>query len=474
MRVPIAVLDVGSTAIKGALVDEELQRFDVVEAPVALHQCEGRVEIDAEAVASAVSELLARLGEGGRAAAVGLACQRSTCLLWERAGGRAATPALSWMDRSTEPRTAALASQAGRIAERTGLRLSPHYAAPKLAALLDELPGGRRRAAAGELLAGTLDAFLVHRLTGAPSTEPGQAGRTLLCGLESGGWDEELCALFDIPAACLPPIAPSAGPRGQTASGPLTALAGDQQAALLGHGGWRTGVAACHFGTGAFVLASTGERILRHEGLLAAALATTEGERRHQLEGTVNAAGSALDWALTATGADLDTWRERALDPEALPRALPAFSGAGAPWWRPRAGAVLADLSLATSPEDLVGGVLCGIAMCVLDCVAAVREAGLALDLVRVSGRLTRLAGLVDLLADAGGLTVDVAADEEAGLAGIVRLARCGLTGTTAPLDFEPPAARRRQPRWSASRAARVRERWRSFAQLALRLADGD
>ncbi len=464
----LAVVDQGSTLTKGAVVDLAGERREEISLPVASRVDGPRIEHDPAAIAAGVEVTLGRLLEGRRIAAIGLTCQRSTCLVWDRASGEPLTAALSWRDVSQGGRVEALAGQAEEVARRTGLRLSPHYAAPKLAHLLESLPGGRRRAEAGELVAGTLDAFLLRRLVGVDATEPGHAGRSLLYNLESGDWDPRLCELFGVPRAALPALAPSAAPRGEHRGVQVTAVAGDQQAALLGHGGWEPGVTAVHFGTGAFVLAATGETARRHPGLLSAVVASTAAGRRFQLEGSVNSAGAAVDWACALTGADIEAFADRDLDPERLPRVFPAFAGAAAPWWRHDARAVVAGLTLETGADDLVRGVLAGVAMRVVDCLEALAEAGVPTATLRASGKLTRLSGLVGLLADAAGVAVEVSADEETGLAGIARLAATGLGALPDPAGA-PRIARRRDPAWPPERARAARRRWRQFVDRALR-----
>ena len=257
----VAALDQGSSSTKGALIDARTGRtLAAARAAVAIDRRGERAEHDPEAVLASVRRVIDELAAAGRPAALALACQRSTCLLWERASGRPLTAALSWQDTSAAARVRELAPAGDEVARRTGLRLTPYYAAPKLARLLDETPGARGRADGGEVVAGTLDAFLVHRLAGSPSTEPGHAGRTLLYDLDSGAWDPGLCARFRVPEAALPELRPSVGERGPVpwpggSAVPLLAAVGDQQAALVGNGGERKGVVVAHFGTGAFVLA---------------------------------------------------------------------------------------------------------------------------------------------------------------------------------------------------------------------------
>ncbi len=456
----IAAVDQGSTGTKAALVDDTGRRLAQSTRRIERTATGPRIEHDPEALAASVEACLEEVLAAGRPAGLGLTCQRSTCLIWERDTGRPLTRALSWQDVSEAARVGTLAAHADEVAARTGLHLSPHYAAPKLARLLDELPGGRRRAASGELVAGTLDAFLAQRLTGEATTEPGQAGRTLLYNLDSGAWDPELCALFGVPPEALPRLLASAEPRGEWRGLPLLAVAGDQQAALLGHGGWRPGVVAAHFGTGAFVLASCGDRPRRQPGLLAAVLASTPERRRFQLEGAVNSAGSAVDWACRLTGERLELWRHRELDPRRLPRVVPSFAGLGAPWWRPGAAAEITGLRHQHDGAALVGGVLAGVGQRVLDCVEAIVAAGVAVDTLRVSGKLTRLRGLVALLADLGQLPVEVAAEEETGLDGIARLARAALTGDSAALEAAGRNRRLVEPTWPAAAAGEARREW--------------
>lgn len=454
------MVDQGSTGTKAALVDAAGRHLAASSRPVASALAGGRIEHDPESLVASVTACLDKVTRGARPAAVGLTCQRSTCLVWERDSGRPLTRALSWQDLSQAARVSALQAHAVDVADRTGLHLSPHYAAPKLSLLLDEVPHGRRRAAAGELVAGTLDAFLAQRLTGEATTEPGHAGRTLLYNLDTGEWDEKLCDLFGVPRPALPRLLASAEPRGSWRGLPLVAVAGDQQAALLGHGGWQPGVVAAHFGTGAFVLASCGDTPLRRSGLLAAVLASTPRRRRFQLEGTVNSAGSAVDWACRLTGERLDDWQTRPLDPRRLPRVLPAFAGLGAPWWRPNATAEVTGLRPEHDGGALLGGVLAGVGQRVLDCVEAIAAAGVEVRALRVSGKLTRLQGLVDLLADLGQLPVEVAAEEETGLTGIARLAAAALGDDTVALERPAGNTRVAEPIWQPADAHEARQSW--------------
>lgn len=480
----VAALDQGSSSTKGALLDARTgASVAAASAPVEIRREGERAEHDPEAVLASVRRVLDELAAAGRPAALALACQRSTCLLWERAGGRPLTAALSWQDTSAAPRVRELAPLAAEVARRTGLRLTPYYAGPKLARLLDETPGARERAAAGEVVAGTLDAFLAHRLAGRPTTEPGHAGRTLLYELEGGGWDPWLCARFGVPEAALPELLPSVAARGSVAwrgeegAVPLLAVAGDQQAALVGNAGEDGEAVVAHFGTGAFVLAGSGPAPRRHPGLLAAVAWSSAAARHFQLEGSVNSAGSAVDWAARLAGVALGDLPDDPLDPERLPLCLPGFVGVAAPWWVQTHGALLAGVRLEHDGLALLRGTLAGVAMRVADCIESLVEAGLAPRVVRASGRLATLAPLAQLLADATGLPVEVMAEQEAGLRGAARLAALALAaagdadgGAAAAArlaDWAPVVRERREPRWGSARRSAARSRWRDFVAAA-------
>lgn len=462
----VAAVDQGSSATKGAAFGEHLEVLAEARSAIGVARDGDRVEHDAlEIAASVVSTLEELARRAGPLSALGLAVQRSSCLLWDRLTCDPLSPVISWQDRRHGLAAERLEEPlAARVRETTGLFVSPHYAALKLRGLLDGDRTLRQRAERGEVIAGTLDAWLVHRLTGAPSTEPGLAGRTLLYDLERDEWSAALLAAFDIPRAALPALRPAGGERGRWRGVPLLVLLGDQQAALVGHGGWRPGVVAAHFGTGAFVLASTGESIVRHPGLLSAALAALGGERRFQIEGTVQSAGSALDWAASRSGLALDALAQVELDPLSLPTLVPAFVGLGAPWWRPRARASIDGLELGTSREDLLRATLAGIAQRVADNVDAMREAGVGVEVLRLSGRLARRADLSQLLCELVGAPVEVSAEEESGLDGIARLA-AAVSGERSWLETAAAAKVRYAPAWSEPRRREARARWRAALQ---------
>ena len=464
----IAVVDLGSTLVKGGLYSPDGRSLHSASLPVTAVVDGASVEHDPHELLRSIETLLADFQKAGAVRALGVTCQRSTCLLWERSSGHALTSAVSWRDSSATDLVDRLAHRAPEVATRTGLHLSPYYAAPKLSHLLSSQPDLRRGAEAGEVVAGTLDAFLVHNLTGVPSTEAGHAGRTLLYNLELDTWDPALCDLFEIPEASLPALEPSIGHRGKWQGVPLTAVAGDQQAALLAHGGWDEEVTAAHFGTGAFVLTGTGTTLLRHPGLLSAVLASSSAQRHFQVEGAVNSAGAAMDWISARTGVGPEEWGQRPLAPERLPRVLPALSGLATPWWRPEVRTVVEETGDPSSPLDLADGVLVGVAMRVVDCFEALAAAGAPAEIFRLSGKLTRCRAVVDLIANLTQVRVEVSAEEEPGLAGIARLAAAGLQPDSASLTGGTPVSYTRDPDWPPDRSQAARSDWLHFVQRIL------
>ena len=281
-----------------------------------------------------------------RIAAIGLTNQRETTIVWERATGKAIAPALVWQDRRTAPACDRLKDRQAWVSERTGLVIDPYFSATKIAWILDHVPGARRRAEAGELAAGTVDSFLVWHLTAGRRfvTDATNASRTLLMDLKTLRWADDLCDLFGVPPRILPEIRPSSGEFGQT-SGlhflpdglPILGIAGDQQASLIGQGCVEAGQAKCTYGTGAFLLAHTGGRIVpSRNGLITTLAATLEGQPpQYALEGSVFVAGAAVQWfrdGLKAIGASYEI---NPLSLESDPAMdvvfVPALTGPGRP-----------------------------------------------------------------------------------------------------------------------------------------------
>lgn len=310
---------------------------------------------------------------------VGLTTQRSTVVLWDRRTGRPLTPAVSWQDRRALDLCRALAPYGSLIRRLTGLPLSPHYAAPKIRWLLDHIPNGQRRAERGEVLCGTMNTYLLWHLSGGATflTDHTHAGRTLLMNLSTLRWDTRLSALFDIPLVMLPEIKPTLADFGEIRIGkthvPVLASIGDQQASAIGQGGVRGGDLCLNYGTGAFALLFTGEKLVRCRGLLSNIAWSSLDQRMYVLEGGVNAVGSGIEWLREMLGLpkDLRVIERVARSARGSTRVLPAFAGLAAPYWDPKAEGLISGVSLATEKGDLVRGFLDGVAFLIAQIVRA-------------------------------------------------------------------------------------------------------
>jgi glycerol kinase len=305
--------------------------------------------------------------------AVGITNQRETVVMWDRASGEPVAPAIVWQDRRTAERCRAL-KQEGReawVRERTGLVLDPYFSATKLAWLLASDDALRARAEAGELAAGTIDAWLVWTLTDGAvhATDPTNASRTLLYDIGAGAWSGELLELFGVPRALLPEVRPSAGEFGTVAHGapaagaPIAGVAGDQQAALFGQGCWEPGRAKSTYGTGAFLLMHTGgDRVASENGLLTTVACGPRGEPAYALEGSIFIAGAAVQWLRDELGVITDAAETQALaqglDDNGGVYLVPAFAGLGAPHWEPDARGTIVGRSRGSGRAHLARAAL--------------------------------------------------------------------------------------------------------------------
>jgi glycerol kinase len=384
----------------------------------------GWVEHDAEEIwegtVRAAREALA--GAGASPDAIGITNQRETVVLWDRATGRPLHHAIVWQDRRTTERCAALRREGaeGWIRERTGLVLDPYFSATKLEWLLDRIPEARVRAEAGELAAGTIDSWLIWKLTGGRvhATDPTNASRTLLYDIERLVWDDELLATFGIPRALLPEVRPSSGEFGSTVpelfgtATPIAGVAGDQQAALFGQGAWEPGLAKNTYGTGAFLLLHTGsERRTSTHGLLTTVACGPRGEAAYALEGSIFVAGAAVQWLRDGLGIIAG-----AAETEALARELdgndgvyfvPAFVGLGAPWWDPEVRGTIVGLTQRAGRAHLARAALEAMAYGTHDVLRAMEaDAGVHASSLAADGGASANDWLMQFQADILGVPV--------------------------------------------------------------------
>jgi len=423
----VLALDQGTTSSR-ALV------FDADGRVAALAQQEfrqifpqpGWVEHDPEEIwtsqLAVAREALAALPPGAEVAALGLTNQRETTLVWERETGRPVGPAIVWQDRRTADRCAELRGRGleARIRATTGLVLDPYFSGTKLAWILDRVPGVRARAEAGELAFGTVDSWLIWRLTGGAvhATDPSNASRTLLFDLAAGDWSEELLTLFGVPRAMLPAIVPSSGVLGETAPGlfpqplPIAGVAGDQQAALFGQVCVRPGMAKCTYGTGSFLLLNTGDRPTPSaHGLLTTAAWRIGARTDYALEGSVFIAGALVQWlrdglGLIGSAAEVETLAASAPDSGGVV-LVPAFAGLGAPHWDAQARGTILGLTRGTTGAHLARAALEAIAFQAVEVLQAMEaDSGITLGELRVDGGAAANNLLMQIQADLLGVPV--------------------------------------------------------------------
>ncbi len=444
----LLVIDQGTTSTRAVVYDARLQALGQGQAEVLPSYPQlGWVEHDAAALLGSVGPQVTRaLAEAGsspdRIAAIGLTTQRETTIVWERASGQAIAPALVWQDRRTAAACEQLKQRQEWVADRTGLVIDPYFSATKIAWILDNVPDARRRAEGGELAAGTVDAFLVWHLTGGHRfvTDATNASRTLLMDLKTLQWGEDLCELFGVPPGLLPEIRPSSGEFGQTRGLdflpdglPILGIAGDQQASLIGQGCVEPGQAKCTYGTGAFLLAQTGGRIVPSRSGLITTLAATIGDQppQYALEGSVFVAGAAVQWfrdGLKAIGASYEI-NPLALDSDPTMDVLfvPALTGLGAPYWQPSARGTIFGLTRATSLADLARATLEGVAFQVADLIEAMnQDLGYPLTEIRADGGMARSDPFLQFQADLLGLPIRRSPQTESTALGAALLAGLG------------------------------------------------
>lgn len=369
--------------------------------------------------------------------AIGITNQRETVVIWDRSTGRPVSRAIVWQDRRTSARCAELSPYAADITRRTGLVVDPYFSATKLEWLLRDATLARR-AAAGELLAGTMDTWLIWKLTGGAvhATDATNASRTMLYDIDARAWSPELCARFGVPESMLPDVRHSSGSFGVARAEhlgceiPICGVAGDQQAALYGQGCWAPGEGKNTYGTGAFLLFNAGqERPKGGGGLLTTIACDAHGNPVYALEAAIFIAGAAVQWL--RDGLQIV---DRAADTEAIAQSVastdgvyfvPALIGLGAPHWAPDARGTIVGITRGTTRAHLVRAALESMAYSTADVVAMVREQGVDLDRLRVDGGATANDWLMQFQADVLQVTVERPAMIEttalgaAGLAGI-------------------------------------------------------
>ena len=419
----ILAIDQGTTGTTALLIGRDLAVRAKVTIDFPQHfPRPGWVEHDPEeiwfSVLQAIRRVLETTGVDPRqVAAIGITNQRETTLLWERAGGRPVHRAIVWQCRRSAGICQELrdAGHEPQVRARTGLVLDPYFSGTKLAWMLRENPDLRRRAAAGELAFGTVDSFLVWRLTGGARhvTDASNASRTLLMNLADVAWDRDLLDLLGVPAALLPEIQPCSAVYGTTRGldvlpdgVPVAGMAGDQQAALFGQACFRPGEAKCTYGTGAFLLENIGPQPLpSNHGLLTTVAWTLGGTTTYALEGSAFIAGAAVQWLrdgleLFPASADIEALAASVPDSGGVV-FVPALTGLGAPHWKSEARGLICGITRGTGAAHLARATLEGIALQIFDLAQAMTEdCGAPLQLLKVDGGAAANDLLMQLQAD--------------------------------------------------------------------------
>jgi glycerol kinase len=425
----ILAIDQGTTSSRALVVDGDGEVLGIGQQPFTQHYPRpGYVEHNPEDIWETTLEAIATALAGAgvapaELATIGIANQRETVLLWDRESGEPVSPAVVWQDRRTAAQCNDLRERGLEdvVRARTGLAIDPYFSGTKLAWLLDDTRGLRAAADAGVVAAGTIDSWLLWKLTGGKrhATDYTNASRTLLFNTATCTWDDDLLALLDVPASLLPEACPSRADFGVTDAGvlgaeiPIGGIAGDQQAALFGQAGFVNGVAKNTYGTGCFLLADIGpERLMSQNRMLVSLSAGSEdGEPGYVIEGSVFVAGALVQWLRDELGII-----RRSEDIEALARTVPdaggvtivpAFTGLGAPDWDPYARGAILGLTRGTTKAHIARAALEAIALASTELLQAV-QADLPHQVVelRADGGAARNDLLMQMQADFAGITV--------------------------------------------------------------------
>ena len=420
-RPALLALDQGTTSSRALVFDEAGRVIASAQEEFAQgYPQPGWVEHDPEVIwatvlSTARKALRAAEEQDWRIEAIGVTNQRETTLVWDRATGQPIHNAIVWQDRRTAKTCAALKADGAEalVRDRAGLVLDPYFSASKLAYILDTVPGARDKAQAGKLAFGTVDSFLIWRLTGgrAHVTDATNASRTSLYALDAADWDDELLRLFNVPRSVLPDIVDSAGRYGDTDPSvlgraiPICGAAGDQQAAALGQACLNPGEVKSTYGTGAFLLVNTGDQPVKSENRL---LATTawrlNGQSAFALEGSILSAGATVQWlrdglGMIARSSEIEALAQSA-DPECGVYLVPAFSGLGAPHWDPDARGLICGLSRGCGRAEIARAALDSTVYQTQDLLTAVANDGVEVRTLKVDGGMAVNDALMQRLAD--------------------------------------------------------------------------
>ncbi|WP_075219961.1 glycerol kinase GlpK [Acuticoccus yangtzensis] len=428
MTAPILAIDQGTTSTRAIVFSATRGIIGIGQQEFTQHfPRSGWVEHDLEEIwATTLATIKAALAEAkleaADLAAIGITNQRETVAVWERATGKPVHKAIVWQDRRTADRCAELRAEGveAMVAEKTGLLLDPYFSGTKLAWLLDNVEGLRARAEAGEVVFGTIDTFLIARLTGHFATDVTNASRTLLYDIGAGRWDEDLCRLLGVPMGMLAEVRDNAADYGTTrpdlfgAAVPVYGVAGDQQAAVMGNACFKPGMVKSTYGTGCFALINTGtDRVTSDNRLLTTVAYRLGGVTTYALEGAIFVAGAAVQWLRDGLGIIEHAAQSGELAARADPNQdvilVPAFVGLGAPHWDAEARGAIFGITRSTGPAELAKAALESVALQTHDLIQAMHKdwAGAADTVLRVDGGMVASDWAMQCLSDVLGAPVD-------------------------------------------------------------------
>jgi len=481
----ILAIDQGTTSSRAIVFDRDLRPVATAQQEFTQHFPDsGWVEHDPDQIwDSVLATCRAALAQGGPVAAIGITNQRETVVIWDRATGEPIHRALVWQDRRTAATCARLRAEGveGMVSGRTGLLLDPYFSATKAAWLLDHVPGARALAEAGRLALGTIDSFLIWRLTGGRvhATDATNAARTMLYDIRTGRWDADLCRLFGVPMQILPEVRDCDAEFGTTdpalfgAAVPILGVAGDQQAATIGQACFAPGMMKSTYGTGCFALLNTGAQMVpSHNRLLTTIAYRLGGQVTYALEGSIFIAGAVVQWLRDGLKVIDSAPQTQALaeaaDPAQRVIVVPAFTGLGAPWWEPAARGAVFGLTRSTGPAELARAALESVGFQTGDLHAAMLDdwarsgAQAPAGVLRVDGGMSASDHAMQFLADILGAPVDrprvleTTALGAAWLAGSTAGVCAGQAGFAAGWALE----RRFDPTMDAAERRRRRAAW--------------
>jgi glycerol kinase len=444
----------------------------------------GWVEHDPEAIWKSVRTVTEKaMREAASSAsditAIGITNQRETTLVWDRDTGVCVYNAIVWQDRRTAAVCRGLKNDGleATVSSKTGLRLDPYFSATKLAWILDNVAGVRERAAAGKLAFGTIDSFLLWRLTGGKehATDASNASRTLLFNIHTQQWDDELLEIFNIPRQLLAEVKDCAADFGVATDPcvggavPVLGMAGDQQAALIGQAGFEYGMTKSTYGTGCFVIANTGQQALASQNQLLTTVAMRlNGEVTYGLEGSVFVAGSAIQWLR-----DEMKIIESAQETEAIAErtgvvddvvVVPAFAGLGAPYWDPDARGAILGLTRGSGGDQIVTATLQSVAYQTYDLISAMSDDGMSPGVIRVDGGMVANNWFLQFLADILDTPVERPVNVESTVLGAAYLAAfaAGILKSSEQISNNWRCDSRFEPGMSADRRGQLLNGWQA------------